>query len=146
MPLSDWNVTAGRVISANEAAIVQEVAGTNTASQSTVGPFQFTYNGTKADLERAVRFFVLGSDPQTNRRPFVAPGTVLDLTLPTPTQQTPAELARNAWFDKLLLLEHRLRLKNDGAVSGAQLTSLNASIAQLQSELQADALPAYATP
>jgi hypothetical protein len=145
MALTDWDVITGKLVALTRDYAESEVTGTNTVTGKVITDV-FRYDGTDTDLARAVRSYVLAINASTAKRPFVAPGTTLNIIPPATTPPTAAELARLAWFNKLELLEHRLRIKNAGAVTGAKLTGLNDSITTLQGELHTDFLAAYGTP
>jgi hypothetical protein len=145
MALADWTFVAGPTPVNTPDYVKTSVTGTNSVTGKVVTE-GFRYDGSQADLERVVRSFVLAVSGATALRPFVAPGTTLNIIPAAATPPTAAELARQAWFNKLELLEHRLRIKNAGAVTGAKLTALNDSIATLQAELHSDFLAAYGTP
>lgn len=98
MPLSDWKATAA------DSPVLADFVETVVVVENQVTPSisfkrSFRYNGSKPDLERTVRAFILGNDPATAKPFFVAQGTVLDLTVPKAPDPTADEIARGKWQD-----------------------------------------------
>jgi hypothetical protein len=100
-------------------------------------------DGTTASLRRGALAFIASVEAANEH----TPGASIDCTPDAPpSAPTAAQIARRAWFDKFAVLEHRLRIKNAGAVTGAKLIALSDSIVTLQAELHTDFIVAYATP